>query len=93
MPRSHGPRKPKRKAEAGATRLLDAWLTNTRPGRQLLANRTLPEARVAMREVITAGLLDMQVIDLPDGDQRVEIFPTPLARATAAPPPSIQWPQ
>jgi hypothetical protein len=93
MPRPHGPRKPKRKAEAVATRLLDAWLTNTRPGQQLLTSRTLPEARVAVRELITAGLLDVQVIDLPAGDQSVDIFPTPLALATMEPPPSIQRPQ
>jgi hypothetical protein len=44
--------------------LLDVWLQDSPQGQQLLRDRTLAEAREAVRELLARGLLDMQVIDL-----------------------------
>jgi hypothetical protein len=66
--------------------LLDAWLQDSPQGQQLLRDRTLAEAREAVRELLARGLLDMQVIDLPGDQMRIEIWPTSLALAGGADP-------
>jgi hypothetical protein len=50
--------------------LLDTWLQDSPQGQQLLRDRTLEEARETVRELLTRGLLAMQVIDLP-GDHAI----------------------
>ena len=66
--------------------LLDTWIQESAQGQQLLANRTLAEAREAVLELLARGLLDMQVIDLPSERMRIEIRPTALALAGGADP-------
>ena len=73
------PRKLDQQAEAVYVRLLECWLTDSVQGRHLLEDRTLAEAGVTLRKLIGQGLLDMQVIDLPGDQIRIEIFPTQLA--------------
>jgi hypothetical protein len=64
--------------------LLDAWLHDSPQGQQLLRDRTLEEAHEAVRELLARCLLDMQVIDLPGDQMRIEIWPTSLALAGVA---------
>ena len=45
--------------------LLDIWLQESAQGRELLADRTLDEAREAALSLLANGLLDMRVTDLP----------------------------
>lgn len=72
MARSHRRPRPGRTADAAVEQLLDWWLGNTQPGRQLLETRTLVEARIAVQELIAAGLLAVEGTDLG----RTEIYPT-----------------
>jgi hypothetical protein len=64
--------------------LPDVWLQDSPQGQQLLRERTLGEARETVQELLTRGLLAMQVIDLPGDQMRIEIWPTALALAGGA---------
>jgi hypothetical protein len=61
--------------------LLETWIKESAQGQQLLRDRTLAEAREAVRELLARGLLDMRVIDLPGDQMRIEIWPRALALA------------
>jgi hypothetical protein len=80
-------RKPTRQPSAGwrtPVGLLDTWIKESAQGQQLLANRTLAEAREAVLELLAQGLLDMQVTELPGDQLRIEIWPTSLAPSGGA---------
>ena len=66
--------------------MLDTWIKDSAQGQQLLANRTLAEAREAVLDLLERGLLDMQVTELPGDQMRIEIWPTSLALVGGADP-------
>ena len=73
------PKRPRKPSASWRTHLalLDIWLQESPQGRELLADRTLDEAREAVLSLLANGLLDMRVTDLPcQGRARVEIVPT-----------------
>jgi hypothetical protein len=63
--------------------LLDAWIRDSPQGQQLLRERTLEEARTTVLDLLADGLLEMRLVDVPNGPA-IEVVPTALALAGGA---------